>query len=128
MIYRCRIKANEKKHPPNPASNSFKLTHYLCFQFLPRRADLCDNSRSRSHRGVFMNSIRVFLALVMAALSLAPATAQSKPQYEIYAIRYATLPEFPVAELVAGADPGRKLDIAMMVWLVRGNGHNILVD
>ena len=30
--------------------------------------------------------------------------------------------------LVAGADPSRKLDIAMMVWLVRGNGRNILVD
>jgi glyoxylase-like metal-dependent hydrolase (beta-lactamase superfamily II) len=70
---------------------------------------------------------RIFLFFV-AALSIAPLAAQSKPSYEVYAIRYATLPEFPVAELVAGADPGRKLDIAMMVWLVRGNGHNILVD
>jgi glyoxylase-like metal-dependent hydrolase (beta-lactamase superfamily II) len=33
-----------------------------------------------------------------------------------------------VAGLVEGADKDRKLDIAMMVWLVRGNGHNILVD
>jgi hypothetical protein len=41
--------------------------------------------------------------------------------------RYGTIPDFRVAELVAGADPARKLDIAMMVWLVRGNGHDILV-
>lgn len=53
---------------------------------------------------------------------------QSKPQYEIYAIRYATLPGFPVAALVKGADPARKLDIAMAVWLVRGNGRTVLVD
>lgn len=56
------------------------------------------------------------------------ATAQSKPAYEVYAIRYATIPDFPVAELVSGADHARKLDIAMMIWLVRGDGHNILVD
>jgi len=54
--------------------------------------------------------------------------AQSKPEYEVLAIRYATIPQFAVSGLVAGADPARKLDIAMMVWLVRGNGKNILVD
>src|ERR1022692_2425434 len=70
----------------------------------------------------------IFLFLVITSLAITPLIAQSKPDYEIYAIRYAVLPEFPVAELVAGADPGRKLDIAMMIWLVRGNGHNILVD
>ncbi|HEV8047609.1 MAG TPA: N-acyl homoserine lactonase family protein [Terriglobales bacterium] len=76
-----------------------------------------------------MMSLRlVFLSLIVASLSIAPLTAQSKPQYQIFAIRYATLPDFPVAELVAGADPARKLDIAMMIWLVRGNGRNILVD
>lgn len=71
---------------------------------------------------------RLLLQLAILVVSVIPAAAQSKPQYEIYAIRYATLPDFPVAELVAGADPARKLDIAMMVWLVRGNGRNILVD
>jgi len=75
-----------------------------------------------------MNFIRFFLTLIVAAVLVAPATAQSKPTYEVFAIRYATLPDFPVAELVAGADPARKLDIAMMIWLVRGNGRNILVD
>jgi glyoxylase-like metal-dependent hydrolase (beta-lactamase superfamily II) len=54
--------------------------------------------------------------------------AQPKPQYEILAVKYATIPDFRVAGLVAGADKDRKIDIAMMVWLVRGNGHTILVD
>src|SRR5207249_5679161 len=34
----------------------------------------------------------------------------------------------PVAGLVKDADHARKLDIAMMVWLVKGNGRNIVVD
>jgi len=75
-----------------------------------------------------MNMARFLLSLLVVAVPVTPAGAQSKPQYEIYAIRYATLPNFPVAELVAGADPDRKMDIAMMIWLVRGNGRNILVD
>jgi len=54
--------------------------------------------------------------------------AQSRPAYEVYAIRYATIPDFPVAELVSGADRARKLDIAMTIWLVRGANRNVLVD
>jgi glyoxylase-like metal-dependent hydrolase (beta-lactamase superfamily II) len=69
-----------------------------------------------------------FSHLVLAAALATPLAAQPKPQYEIYAIRYATIADFPVSSLVAGADRSRKMDIAMMVWLVRGNGHNILVD
>ena len=54
--------------------------------------------------------------------------AAARAQYEVCAIRYATIRGFPVAGLVQGADKSRKLDIAMMVWLVRGHGHNVLVD
>jgi glyoxylase-like metal-dependent hydrolase (beta-lactamase superfamily II) len=74
-----------------------------------------------------MNFIRSFLLLIIIGISVASA-AQSKPTYEVYAIRYATIANFPVSGLVSGADPSRKLDIAMMIWLVRGNGRNILVD
>lgn len=49
-------------------------------------------------------------------------------EYEIFAIRYATLIGWPVSWLVSGANPARNMDLAMMVWLLRGNGHNILVD
>ncbi len=68
------------------------------------------------------------LALALLVAAAAAAFAQPHPNYEIYAIRYATIPGFPVSELVAGADPARKVDIAMTIWLVRGNGRNILVD
>ncbi|HMC30688.1 MAG TPA: N-acyl homoserine lactonase family protein [Candidatus Angelobacter sp.] len=54
--------------------------------------------------------------------------APGTPIYEVFAIRYASIPDFPVSALVAGADPARKLSIAMTIWLIRGNGRNILVD
>jgi len=72
-----------------------------------------------------MRLLRLLFPLLVITIA---AFGQSKPEYEIYALRYATVPNFPVAELVAGADPARKLDIAMMIWLVRGGGHTILVD
>jgi glyoxylase-like metal-dependent hydrolase (beta-lactamase superfamily II) len=46
----------------------------------------------------------------------------------VSAIRYATLPSFPVSGLVAGADTSRRMDISMMVWLVTGAGRMVLVD
>src|SRR2546421_1109933 len=65
---------------------------------------------------------RVVLALLFLSTS---AFAQSR---EVFAIRYATIPDFAVAGLVQGAESGRKIDIAMMVWLIRGGGHNVVVD
>ena len=72
--------------------------------------------------------MRFLLSLLLAAPLATPLTAQPKPRYEVYAVRYATIPGFALNQLVAGADAARKLDIAMMVWLVRGGGHTILVD
>src|SRR5947199_5323570 len=69
--------------------------------------------------------MRSLLTLIALAVSL---SAQTKPQYEIFAVQYATIPDFAVSGLVAGADPARKMEIAMMVWLIRGSGKNILVD
>jgi glyoxylase-like metal-dependent hydrolase (beta-lactamase superfamily II) len=67
------------------------------------------------------------LGLLLALLPAgAPAPAAAK--YEVYAVQYAVLPDFPVAELVSGADKDRKLDIAMLVWVVRGNGRTVLFD
>lgn len=56
------------------------------------------------------------------------AFAQATPDYTIHAIRFGTIPEFRVASLVAGADPAERADIAMVVWLIRGGGRNILFD
>lgn len=68
-----------------------------------------------------------FIAAALAFFCSAVAVAQT-PKYEVVAIRYGTLPRFPVASLIQGADASRKLDIAMMVWLIRGDGRNVLVD
>src|SRR5258707_15891265 len=71
--------------------------------------------------------MRRILLIVIIAFVANIAAAQA-PQYDVYAIRYATITGFPVAGLIKGADESRKIDIAMMVWLVRGGGHNIVVD
>jgi glyoxylase-like metal-dependent hydrolase (beta-lactamase superfamily II) len=64
--------------------------------------------------------------LLLSALVVAAASA--KPEYTIQAIRYGTIKDFPVSDLVMGAPEGEKVDIAMVVWLIRGGGRNILFD
>jgi glyoxylase-like metal-dependent hydrolase (beta-lactamase superfamily II) len=78
-------------------------------------------------------TLRILLAAALlqagaAAGPTAGAPAQPAPEYTIEAIRFGTIPQFRVASLVAGADPAERLDIAMVVWLVRGGGRNILFD
>lgn len=77
------------------------------------------------------------LLLALMACSLISACASPSPQArsgvapnaEVYAIRYGTLRNFPVASLVAGADAARRMDIALMIWLIkRPDGRNVLVD
>jgi glyoxylase-like metal-dependent hydrolase (beta-lactamase superfamily II) len=64
--------------------------------------------------------------IVRVTVRAAPA---GKPAWEVYALRYATLPGFAASDLVAGADPGRRIDIAMAVWLLKGpGGRTVLVD
>ncbi len=78
--------------------------------------------------------LRWMLALVLLLGCLVPALnsnawGQEKPVYEVYAISYGVIPDFSLASLVAGADRTRKLDIQMMVWLLKSSdGRNILVD
>ena len=51
-----------------------------------------------------------------------------EPQYTIRAIRYATIHDFPLSDLVIGAPGNKKIDVAMIVWLIEGGGHTILFD
>ena len=69
---------------------------------------------------------RLLMALVFS-LGFA-AMIDADPEYTIQAIRYASSPGFPVSALVMGAPKEEKVDIAMVVWLVRGGGRNILFD
>jgi glyoxylase-like metal-dependent hydrolase (beta-lactamase superfamily II) len=66
-----------------------------------------------------------FAFLVAMVATLPPKTG---PEYSIQAIRYADSLAEPVANLVMGAPKDEKVDIAMVVWLVRGGGRSILFD
>jgi glyoxylase-like metal-dependent hydrolase (beta-lactamase superfamily II) len=65
---------------------------------------------------------------LLLALLLANASAPQSPEYTIEAIRYGTIRDFPVSELVIGAPEGEKVDIAMVVWLIRREGRIVLFD
>lgn len=73
-----------------------------------------------------------FASLALGVLLAVPAPSHAQPKRaddEIYAVRYGTLARFPVASLIAGADTSRRLDIALMVWVIkRANGEIWLVD
>jgi glyoxylase-like metal-dependent hydrolase (beta-lactamase superfamily II) len=68
--------------------------------------------------------------VITAALaSLALATHAEADKYDVYAVRFATISDFPVSSLVAGADRSRRLDIAMTIWVLKGaDGRIALVD
>lgn len=73
--------------------------------------------------------------LIIATISIAAparsARPQSQPQtpnYTIEAIRYATLPHYPLAGFEMGAPRDQSVDAAMVIWLVRGGGRTILLD
>src|SRR5690349_19845958 len=66
--------------------------------------------------------------LLLALLLLFQAPQNSSPNYSIQAIRYATAPNVDVADLVIGAPKDEKVNIAMVFWLIRGGGRNILFD
>jgi len=66
-------------------------------------------------------------ALIFALVAMA-VFAQTKPAYEVFAVRYATLKDFPVSGLVRGADRARRMDVAAMFWVIKGEGRTILFD
>jgi glyoxylase-like metal-dependent hydrolase (beta-lactamase superfamily II) len=67
---------------------------------------------------------RFLLGAILAALFGGSSTRE----YSIQAVRYASSPGVPVSELVVGGPKDEKVDIAMVVWLIRGGGHTILFD
>jgi len=67
---------------------------------------------------------RFMLAAIFATL----LGGSSTPEYSIQAIRYASSPGVPASELIVGGPKDVKIDIAMVIWLIRGGGHTILFD
>ena len=75
-------------------------------------------------------ALRVALAATLITVVSASGTPAKRvaPTYEVYAIRFATVKGFPASGLISGAEQQRRLDLAMMVWLLKGDGRNVLVD
>jgi glyoxylase-like metal-dependent hydrolase (beta-lactamase superfamily II) len=69
--------------------------------------------------------VKRFLLATIFAIFFA---GNSATEYSIQAIRYAVSPGFPVAGLVVGAPKDENVDIAMVIWLIRGGGRTILFD
>ena len=78
-------------------------------------------------RHLFRSLLVLFSLIVLVVV--APASG-SPPvvQYEVYAVRFATLPGCPVHFLVQGADDKRKIDLTMTFWVIKGGGKIILLD
>jgi glyoxylase-like metal-dependent hydrolase (beta-lactamase superfamily II) len=71
--------------------------------------------------------LSLFVVMMLAVAAMAQNTAGAN--YEVYALSYGVFSGFPVSALLAGADKDRKIDLQMMIWLVKGpGGRNILVD
>jgi glyoxylase-like metal-dependent hydrolase (beta-lactamase superfamily II) len=70
---------------------------------------------------------RSLFAVLLALCAVTLSFAQT-PEYSIDAIRYATAPDVSVADMVVGGPANVKVDVAMVVWLIRGGGHTILFD
>ena len=80
-----------------------------------------------------IQAVREFLVLgtvaAIGGLSGASEQSQNPPVFEVHAVRFGTLRDCPVTNLVKGADPARKLDLAMTVWVPNcPDGRIILVD
>jgi glyoxylase-like metal-dependent hydrolase (beta-lactamase superfamily II) len=74
---------------------------------------------------------RFLFAAISAVASIALLGVSSTPEYSIQAIRYATSPDVAVSDLVMGGPANlkdEKIEIALVVWLIRGGGHTILFD
>lgn len=66
--------------------------------------------------------------LATGAIARTDSAVQARATYEVFALRFGVLPQFRLSGLIAGAEPTRRIDIPVMVWLLKGNGRNVLVD
>lgn len=70
---------------------------------------------------------RLLLVAILVALPWVGFAGPSTPDYSIQAIRYGSADD-DVSSLVVGAPKGEKINLALVIWLIRGGGHNILLD
>jgi glyoxylase-like metal-dependent hydrolase (beta-lactamase superfamily II) len=72
--------------------------------------------------------MRKFLFAIMCLMAICVSSDAQTPKYSIEAIRYDTSPGIRISDLVVNGPENQKVDLAMVVWLIRGGGHTILFD
>jgi glyoxylase-like metal-dependent hydrolase (beta-lactamase superfamily II) len=96
-------------------------------EWLTARRELLEKEKK-----LFMPHRRFLALIVMTGVSGLyglDARADEPPPYEVYALRYGTCAGCPVSFLVQGAEPQRKVDLAMTFWVLKGpDGRTVLVD
>jgi glyoxylase-like metal-dependent hydrolase (beta-lactamase superfamily II) len=93
-----------------------------------RAAGGCLRALSGPARGL-RRATRIGAVAAAIAIACLPRVSAEADKYEVYAVRFATIANFPVSSLVAGADRGRRMDIAMTLWVLKGaDGRIALVD
>jgi glyoxylase-like metal-dependent hydrolase (beta-lactamase superfamily II) len=92
------------------------------------RKEPIDNSRFG--RSWLPSRVLGVAAAICVALTppLASQAPPPGPKYSIEGVRFGIGPEWRTASLVVGADPAERLDIAFIVWVIRGGGKTILFD
>jgi glyoxylase-like metal-dependent hydrolase (beta-lactamase superfamily II) len=90
---------------------------------------------SVAETNIGINFMRLVVFVIFSLTTLfadppsVPAQSARNATYEVYALSYGIFPNFSISNLVAGADKNRKIDLQMMIWLIKGSGgKNILVD
>jgi glyoxylase-like metal-dependent hydrolase (beta-lactamase superfamily II) len=79
--------------------------------------------------GSVMMRTLLLITILLVCLSAPGSRSMANSTYEIYALSYGVYPSFPVSALIANADKSRKIDLQMMIWLLKGpGGKNVLVD
>ncbi len=66
------------------------------------------------------------LAILLSLAVISPAAPAA--EYSIQAIRFADSPGDPVSSMVMGAPKSEIIDSVYVIWLIRGQGRNILFD
>jgi glyoxylase-like metal-dependent hydrolase (beta-lactamase superfamily II) len=83
------------------------------------------------------NRIGLACALSLACLSVACTRKEpqldlhqeaKKPGWALYALEYARSHELPLSELVAGAEPGARIDMSWYFYVAVGNGRVVMID
>lgn len=71
--------------------------------------------------------MRDLFKLLLLFVLASPLLGQ-EPVYEVYAVSYGQIPDFRVSGLVKGADRDRRMDIEMLVWVLKSPDRVVLVD